>query len=135
MEPLNPTDERELLLRLRAGDYAAFDQLYQSYRKLIFYKFNKMVQIPEIVEELHQDVFMKAWEHREKIKEDIPFRIFLLHMAKNIAINFYHKAARDKTIRDQLMQTSTELYTPIDELVAFNESNEALASAIAKLPP
>ncbi|PPL03160.1 hypothetical protein SAMN05444682_103485 [Parapedobacter indicus] len=48
------TDERELLVRLRQGDYKAFEQVHNQYAKLLAYKLSKLIKIPEVVQELHQ---------------------------------------------------------------------------------
>lgn len=131
----HPPDEKDLILRLRRGDYMAFDMLYEQYRRLIFYKLKRLVQVPGIVEELHQDVFLKVWEHREQINTEAPFQAYLLRIAKNTAVNFYHKMLRDDTLQQQLMRTSTELYRHVDEYMQFRESSSALQMAVDKLPP
>ncbi|MFA4867728.1 MAG: RNA polymerase sigma-70 factor [Pedobacter sp.] len=128
-------NEIELISRLKLGDYVAFDTLYQEYAASVAYKINKLVKITEIAEELHQDVFMKVWEQRENLKLDTPFRPFLLHIARNTAIDFFRKAARDQLLEQQLISQATELYDHIGEYINFNETNDVLRAAIAKLPP
>lgn len=128
-------DERSLLLRLRDGDYAAFDLLYQRYAPVTLSKLKKLVHLPEIAEELHQDVFLKIWEQHQTLPQDVPFQAVVFRTAKSTAYNFYRKAANDKKLREQLILSTTELYDQLEELINFKDTNEMLLAAVAKLPP
>lgn len=135
MPKILPDEEKELLLQLRSGDQKAFNVLYQAYERRVYYNLKKLVHIPEIAAELHQDVFLKVWNKREYLDSERPFEGFLIHIAKNCAIDFYRKAARDKRLADQLALQMTELHDPIAERIALKETNHALEKAISKLPP
>lgn len=128
-------DEAELLARLREGDTKAFDCLYERYAKDIFRRIKSMVQDQAITEELHQDVFMRVWEGRARLRSDTSFQAVLLRTAKSISIDFYRKAIRDRQLSEKLIRISTELYNQVEDLIDFNETNEALQVAISKLPP
>lgn len=127
-------DETDLLMQLREGDVQAFDRLYERYAKDIFRRIKSLVQDQAITEELHQDVFMKVWENRAKLP-DVSFEAVLLRTAKSISIDFYRKAVRDRHMTERLITISTELYNQVEDLIDFNETNDALKAAIAKLPP
>lgn len=127
--------EKELLSRLRSGDQSAFNVLYQAYERKVYYNLKKIVHIPEIAAELHQDVFLKVWNKREYLDIETPFEAFLLTIARNSAIDFYRKAARDKKLTDQLILLMTEVYDPIADIMALKETSSALETAISKLPP
>lgn len=135
MPKILPDDEKELLLQLRSGDQKAFNVLYQAYERKVYYNLKKLVHIPEIAAELHQDVFLKVWNKREYLDPDRSFEGFLVHITKNCAIDFYRKAARDKQLTDQLALQMTELHDPITDSIALKETNHALEKAISKLPP
>lgn len=135
MHKILPDVEKELLLKLRSGDQKAFNILYQVYERKVYYNLKKLVHIPEIVAELHQDVFLKAWTKRTFLDPDKPFEGFLVHIAKNCAIDFYRKVARDQKLREQLVLLMTELHDPIADIIALKEINEELENAINKLPP
>jgi len=130
-----PDIEKELLVKLRSGDQKAFNVLYQAYERKVYYNLKKIVHIPEIAAELHQDVFLKIWNKRAYLDQDMPFEAFLVSVARNCAIDFYRKAARDKKLTDQLASLMTELHDPIAEIIALKETSKALELAISKLPP
>ncbi len=134
MEPIVTSEERELVLLLKQGNAAAFNQLYKRHGRWIFARLKGLIHHREIVEELHQDVFLKVWEGRDRIDPDVAFQAILTRTARSIAIDFYRKAVRDQRLREQLIRSATELYDHLNDLVEFNETNHALSAAIEKLP-
>ncbi|WP_312788871.1 sigma-70 family RNA polymerase sigma factor [Sphingobacterium sp.] len=126
--------EVDLVKRLKQGDYGAFDQLYHQFAHVSLVKLKKLVHVHDIAVELHQDLFMKIWEKRADIPHDIPFKAILFQTLKSIAYNFYRKAAQDKNLHERLIAASTELHNQLEDQLNFNETNELLAAAIAKLP-
>ncbi|MBB5438160.1 RNA polymerase sigma-70 factor (ECF subfamily) [Pedobacter sp. AK017] len=128
-------DERDLLLRLSEGDFDAFNHFYKRYGKIVFARLKSLIHEQEITEELHQDTFLKIWEHRASLNTMVPFQAIIMRTAKSIAIDYYRKAIRDDKLKKQLISTATELYHHLDELINFNETNTAINTAISKLPP
>lgn len=128
-------NEKELLLRLKEGDFNAFNLLYNNYSRSVFARLKSLVHDQEITEELHQDAFLKLWENRAALNESVPVQAILMRTAKSIAIDYYRKAIRDKKLKSQLISTATELYDHLAELIDFQETNTAINTAISKLPP
>jgi len=128
-------DEKALLTRLRSGDYEAFNAIYGYYGRLVAFKLHKLIKIPEIVEEVHQDIFLKLWENRGKISSEALIKPYLLRMATNAAIDFIRKAARDQALQAQLAIEMSQLYDDLEHELDFTLKEEALKAAIEKLPP
>ena len=128
------TNEKELLLRLRNGDERAFEQIYHRYKRRIYYNVLKLVRAEDITAELHQDIFLKLWENRNKLDIERPIEALLVMIAKNTAIDFYRKASRDRSLREQLLSTMNESHDPIGALIDYKETSEAIEKAISKLP-
>lgn len=105
------------------------------YERKVYYNLKRIVHIPEVAAELHQDVFLKIWNKRDFIDPYRPFEGFLVSVARNCAIDFYRKAAKDKQLIDQLALLMTEVHDPIAEFIDLKETSEALEVAINKLPP
>lgn len=128
------TDEQDLLLRLHRGDYLAFDKLYSDHTPSALSKLKKLVHLHEVAEELHQDIFLKTWEDRERLPLDVPFRAVVLRKARSAAYNFYRKVAHDQDLREELIRTATELHNPTDDAIAHREASQAIEAAISRLP-
>ena len=135
MRNANTCDEQELVMRLRDGDYLAFDTLYGKYALHVARKIKKLVKLPEVTEELHQEIFLRVWEQRRSLRPENPFLPFLLHIARNISIDYFRKAARSKQFKIRILESFAELHSDVEERIVFNESQAAINKAIEKLPP
>ena len=59
MTLMAPDDERVLVARLRAGDTAAFDEVYDAYRPRVFAFLLRMTRSRTLAEDL-----LVVWSHR-----------------------------------------------------------------------
>lgn len=135
MRNANTCDEQELVMRLRDGDYLAFDTLYGKYALHVARKIKKLVKLQEATEELHQEIFLRVWEQRRTLRPENPFLPFLLHIARNISIDYFRKAARSKQFKIRILESFSELHSDVEERIVFNETQAAINKAIEKLPP
>ena len=58
-----------------------------------------------------------------------------MRTAKSIAVDFYRTSIRDKKLHEYLILKATEHYDHLEGLIDFQDTNEILQAAIAKLPP
>lgn len=128
-------DETELLRRLREGDRVAFQMVYDRYADLLAYKLHKLIKLDAAVEELHQDVFVRLWNARGQLDEDVNIKAYLYTIAKNLSIDFYRKAAKNKELERQLALHIQLSYDHIEPLLNSKETKEVLEKLIAQLPP
>ncbi len=128
-------EEKDLLVALKTGDHRAFEQLYNQYKRLIYYNIYKLVHRQEVAEELTHDVFLKVWQLRGSIATTQSFPAFLRRIATNMAIDFYRKAAADKKLRAELVAVATELYDPFGDEMTGLENSAVIQSVLEKLPP
>lgn len=127
--------EQELLTDLKKGNQAAFNHFYQIHSRIVYGRLKALVHDHEVAQELHQDTFLKVWQRRATLDPAVPFRAVLMRTAKSLAIDYFRKALRDKELRAVLISRATELYDHLDHLMDFNDANNNLEAAIAKLPP
>lgn len=134
MKTLPEINERNLRENMREGDYLAFTEMYNRYAKSLIYKLKKLVLLPEIAEEFHQDIFMSIWEEREQLPLDIPFATLLYRKARSLAYNNYRRAVLDEQYRKQLIALATEHTDILQEYLDFRDTNQVLMNSIHKLP-
>lgn len=75
---------RELVL----GNHEAYKSLFMKYFPKVKYFIAHLIKSDAIAEELAQDVFMKIWEHRERLESLQSFNSYVYRMAKNISLNY-----------------------------------------------
>lgn len=138
MPSIDPiTSEEELLVRLRTGDDTAFDSLYHRYSNRIYGRLLKLTRSVEISEELLQDVFMKVWEHRERINPALPLKSYLFRIAESLISDYYRRAAKDRRVYDHLLHVGTAHELPFDEErehQLYQRKLDRLQEALGQLP-
>ena len=131
----NELTEGDLSLLLKKGDKNAFAQLYERYKKPLTANLFKLLKSEALTLDLLQDLFLKIWENREKIDPEKSFRAYLFRIAEHMVYDYYRKAARDTKMQLNIIQTSTELYSYIEEDLLIKENSDLLRAAVAMMPP
>lgn len=126
-------DEKDLLVKLRDGDYAAFEIIYRRYSKPISANLFRILKSRELVEETLQDLFLKVWEQHSSIYIEQSLQSYLHRVAGNLAYDYFRKMARDKKLAGHVWENMVTTYNPF-EGVADEEVDRALYSLIDNLP-
>jgi RNA polymerase sigma-70 factor (ECF subfamily) len=91
LDPEPASDERELVRAARQGDRAAFARLYQRYAPMVHGVLLARVA-PEFVDDLLQDVFLKAMTQLRSLRQDDHFGGWIAAMARNRAVDHYRRS-------------------------------------------
>lgn len=126
-------DESLLVKRLSKGDILAFNLLFRKYSVRLFrFALGYLKSRPES-EEVVQEVFLKVWEKREDLKEELSFKSFIFticfngikkHFRKQRCISDYLKSGIDKDMDDQTIQT-----------INNNSLQQYINNLVEELPP
>ncbi|CAN5911035.1 RNA polymerase sigma-70 factor [soil metagenome] len=130
-----PVDERILVLRLIAGDEAAFRAIFDRYRDRLFTYCLKFTKSREAAEEIVQDVFMKIWENRLSIDPDLSFNAYLYQITKNLAFNFLKKAAGEISFKQSVLGYLENAHNQSEDDCIYQDYEQLAESAISLLPP
>ena len=84
---LTGMEDSDVMLRLRAGDMAAFDYLLAKYRRPIIHFMYRMVHNEAVAEELAQEVFLRVYRSRETYRAEARFSTWLYRIATNLGVN------------------------------------------------
>ncbi|MBF4467609.1 RNA polymerase sigma factor [Flavobacterium sp. LC2016-12] len=123
-------DNKKFILSLKKGNEASFKEAYlQYYDKLINIakRFNFTVLTPQ---DFVQETFLRLYNKRELLNEDVLFDKQLFTICKNIIIN--HVNRENKII--QLDPSQVEMVDETVETGVFEERREKLHSFINQLP-
>ena len=77
----------ELMLAVRSGDAASFEELLQRYRRPLVGYFSRMLRDPAMAEDLAQETFLRIYQARERYEPDAKFTTWLYRIATNLALN------------------------------------------------
>lgn len=117
---------------MASGDEAAFAVLAATYSERIFFHALTFVKSYPVAEEMVQDIFMKVWITREKLRDIENFDNYLFILSKNHLIS----ALRSKLLRSSESddrQSESFLYRP-DLIYEAKELGTLIEKGLSLLP-
>jgi RNA polymerase sigma factor (sigma-70 family) len=133
MKSLTIFDEKDLLLRLRDGDYTAFEIIYSNLKIKIAQRLMRLLNSRDLVEDVLQELFIRLWNNRKGIDAEKPIEAYLYRIAINLVNDYYREISRDKKLAEELWCRFPDLYNPFEEISQVNADSELFRS-INRLP-
>jgi RNA polymerase sigma-70 factor (ECF subfamily) len=84
---LNGLTDAEVMLRVKAGDDAAFNHLVDKFRRPMISFMYRMTHNSATAEDLAQEVFLRVYRSRAGYSADAKFTTWLYRIATNLAVN------------------------------------------------
>ncbi len=85
--PLAGLTDAEVMLRVKAGDDAAFNYLVEKFRRPMVSFMYRMTHNSGTAEELAQEVFLRVYRSRANYAANAKFTTWLYRIATNLAVN------------------------------------------------
>ena len=120
---LEAFSDAEVMLRVKAGDQAAFNYLVQKYRRPLVGFMYRMARNAAAAEDLAQEVFMRVYRSRQTYEPSAKFATWLYRIATNLAVNY----ARDT--RHERPEVTVSLDEPDEETGATVEVPDGTLTA------
>ncbi len=79
--------DAEVMLRVKAGDDAAFDYIVEKYRRPLVGFMFRMAHNQGVAEELAQEVLLRVYRSRHTYNAEAKFSTWLYRIATNLAVN------------------------------------------------
>ena len=119
--------------RIRRGDRAAFEEFFRAeYARLCSFLADQVGSAAE-AEELAQDVLLRLWRARERLREHGSLRSYLYRSARNAAINHRRRAALELQ-HSELGHIPVPPSPPADERLRLRLLAETMSVALRDLP-
>ncbi len=82
-----------------------FEELYQTYKKTVFYIALKYLKSEQLAEEAVQDIFFKAFRNIDKFGSLDSYKAkgYLMQIAKNTSIDIYRKENTKWNVTNELL--------------------------------
>jgi RNA polymerase sigma-70 factor (ECF subfamily) len=127
--------DESLVKRFADGDMRAFDSIYSEFNpKLQKFVFT-LVKTEIDTEEIVQEVFVKTWENRGKLKNYASFESYLFTIAYNTTISLLRKRVKETQYVEYVKSVQVEVEeSDYDETFNRDEIDETLNLLIEKMP-
>ncbi len=144
--PREPDSDAMLVERTVAGDQRAFELLVIKYQRRVERLIGRMVRDVDIVEDIAQETFIRAYRALHQFRGDAQFYTWLYRIAVNTAKKFLLDMKRDRTVSDSALgpkDDDDETFRPRNEpstdetpesVLAAKEIGQAVTDALAALP-
>ena len=146
--PISPDGASDKLLveRTLAGDTRAYELLVIKYQRRIQRLIARMVRDSDLVDDIAQETFLRAYRALHQFRGDAQFYTWLYRIAVNTAKKFLHDLRRDPLVThtalmsdDEDDETSVGGNEPIAEetpesVLAAREIAQAVEAALEALP-
>ena len=136
------TADLTLVRRTKLGDHHAFDMLMLRHQKKLARVVSRYHQLPQQIEDIVQEAFIKAYLGIMSFREDSRFSTWLHRIGVNTAIDFL-AAERRRIPLDQppiRVDTNEPIVLEIvdennpEQLLATQQTNATVTKALKKLP-
>ncbi|MEP1150358.1 MAG: sigma-70 family RNA polymerase sigma factor [Balneola sp.] len=130
------------VVRALKGDESAYKDLMNKYDRPIFFHVRKMIKEKELVEDLVQEVFMKAFKNLTSYSNEYAFSTWLYRIATNHTIDYLRKKKlQTLSINDPYKTKDGEFEIQLpddtyatDKEVIRKERKQIVQEAIQELP-
>jgi RNA polymerase sigma factor (sigma-70 family) len=129
MSPEMPSESGEaaLVVRCRAGDQAAWNELVERFSRYVYAIAVQAFRLSEHdAEDVFQDVFMRAYQNLDRLRDDAAIRPWLAQMTRRLCIDRLRAGAREAPADELEPAAVDETLETLDEALAVHE---ALAAA------
>ena len=90
--------DKPTLVRLKAGDTKAFEEVYWEYNPIIYHFVLSLLYDKSLAEDLTQSVFLKIWERHEAINPELSFDAYLYTVARHLVYKETEKAVFEASL-------------------------------------
>jgi RNA polymerase sigma-70 factor (ECF subfamily) len=126
------TGDAALLAAWRAGDAAAGQELFARHAASVMRFFRNKLDVD--LDDLVQRTFLACVESRDRVREGSSFRAYVLRIARNELVNHYAARQRAAARLDPLTTSILDLGASPSVMVASDERDQALLTALRRLP-
>ena len=111
-----------------------FAEVYQAYWKKLYSVAYNHLRDKALAQELVQDVFVKLWLNRNKIKQVENAEAYLLTAIRNKIYDHFDSVACRKKHHQRAVEDFSEERNAVDDIVIFNEGMSVILDELKKMP-
>lgn len=133
VKPLD--NEAEILAEIAGGNKRAFEILFKNYHKYVLAFSKKITRSDDLAKEIVQDVFLKIWLGREKLKSLETFGAYLNTMVRHHCFNALRQLSQEVKSNEVFRLKASELSDSTEQELNYREAENILNQAVETLSP
>ncbi len=120
--------------QVRKGNQLAFATLFNQYHKSLYQLAYRYLKSQEMAEDAVQHVFVKFWENRNNINENLSVKNLLFTSLKNHTLNVLRDNARAVEKNYEILQETSRVELSADDSQT-SEMTDIIERAVKRLSP
>lgn len=125
---------KDLVKRLISDDKKALDDLYNYYYPRLYAFSKRFLKVEDDINDILQEVFIKIWENRKKIKDLETFNSWIFTITKNALITHFREKIKFQSFEIRVKEMATcETYL-LDDSIEYKDIKEKVDRIIDQLP-
>lgn len=124
--------EPDCLRRLKLDDERAFDALFRHYSALVYRFAYGYLKSRPAAEEIVQECFIKMWEKRAQLRDDVPLKGYLFTTAHHAVLNELRRDQHHLRLHGQVAAAGP---ASVPNEAEYQEMEALYLAALERLPP
>lgn len=130
---MNSSREKQLIKQLKSSSHKAFAEIYNQYSKRVYAFSIKSLKNNSEAESTVQTIFLRLWEHREELNEELSLIAYLFKLTKNHIINI-NKRKIYKDILIEYLKENSESHIDLNKNIDYKDILRFVEKSIEELP-
>jgi RNA polymerase sigma-70 factor (ECF subfamily) len=121
--------DSELVARCRSGDQQAWAELVDRFSRYVYAIAVQAFRLPESdAEDVFQEVFARAYQHLDKLRDDAAVRPWLAQLTRRLCIDRLRAASRERPAPEEELELagSEETLTMLEDALTVHEALAAV---------
>jgi RNA polymerase sigma-70 factor (ECF subfamily) len=113
----------------------AFGELFRRYDRRIYPFVLKMIRITTLAEEITHEIFIKIWQHREKLDEVDNPEAYIFTIAARRTLDQIRRQLNESRMLQRLSNFRQEAHNDTDETLLLRDRAALIQQAVDQLSP
>jgi len=124
----------KVLQNLANDDKKALEELFDYYYPRLFHFSKSFLKLEDGIDDILQEVFIKIWNNRTRIRSSETFNPFIFTIARNLLLNELRRSLGKQKEKDEIFKASVSEEYQSFEKIEYRELKEAIDQVVNSLP-
>jgi len=127
-------DLNRIVSELSKDNDSSLEELFNYYYPRLFNFSKSFLKMEEGIDDILQEVFVKIWQHRKRLKDSSTFNSFIFTITRNLLLNELRSRLNKQNLKEEVRRLSVASEYSSFEQVEYHELKEKVDIIVNELP-